>query len=141
MILSDNEHEVKWYHSDGKMHTVSISAESEDLSIKDLYDKCHKIIKEKEDLCKNIYSLGVCLSGSSSGAWGFLMGWLVRSIKGETNWDINHISEEVPEEEAREYIASIMEEGARLIRQQKDGDKPKGMSPLLGGSDGTELFS
>ena len=140
MIVSTSENEIKWYHSDGKMHTVSITSEGEDLPIKELYEQCRKIVKEKEEMCKKIFHLGVCLSGSE-GAWGFLMGWLVRSIKGESNWNINHISEEVPEEEVIEHLASTLEEGARLIRLQKDGDKPKGMSPLLGGSDGTEMFS
>lgn len=141
MILSDKDAEIKWYHSDGKMHTISISANEDDISLKDLYEQCHKVAKEKEDLCKNIYHLGISLTGSAGGGWGFLMGWLTRSIKGETHWDINHVAEEVPEDEVREHLASIMEEGARLIRKSTGDEKPKAMSPLLGGSDGTEMFS
>lgn len=141
MILSKNDNEIKWYWADGKMHTVTVGTDEDNLSLKDLYEKCHKIVEDKADLCKNIHYLGVSLTGSSEGGWGFLMGWLARSIKGESVWNINHISEEAPEDEVREHLAGIMEEGARLLREGKDGKKPKAMSPLLGGTDGTEMFS
>lgn len=141
MILSKSDKEVKWYWADGKMHTLSVSLDDEDISLKELYEKCHKIVKDKEELCKKIHYLGVCLTGSTEGAWGFLMGWLTRSIKKEDEWVINHVEEEVPEDEVREHLASFMEEGARLLRDGKGGKKPKAMSPILGGSDGTEMFS
>ena len=141
MILSKSDTEIKWYWIDGKMHTITVGTEGEDLSLKDLYEKCHKIANDKEEVCKKIHYLGVSLTGSGDGGWGFLMGWLARSIKDETQWNINHIEEDAPEEEIREHLAGIMEEGARLLREGKDGKKPKAMSPLLGGSDGTEMFS
>lgn len=141
MILSKKDNEIKWYWSDGKMHTLSVGTEDTDISLKDLYDKCHKIVEEKNDLCKKIFYLGFSLTGNESGAWGFLMGWLTRSIKGDTQWNINHLEEEVSEDEARDHLATIMEEGAKLIREGKKGDKPKALSPLLGGGDGTEMFS
>jgi hypothetical protein len=141
MILTKNDDEVKWYWSDGKMHTISVSIDESHLSLKDHYEKCHKLAKDQEELCKKIYFLGVSLTGTDEGAWGFLMGWLSRSIKKDSNWVINHIEDEVPEEEVREHLAAVMEEGAKLLREGKDGKKPKAMSPLLGGSDGTEMFA
>lgn len=141
MILSKSDTEIKWYWADGKMHTISIGTDEDNLSLKELYEKCHKIAEDKEDLCRRIRFLGISLTGSVDGGWGFLIGWLARSIKGDKQWLINHISEDAPDEEIREHLASIMEEGARLIREGKDGKKPKAMSPILGGSDGTEMFS
>jgi len=141
MILSKSDTEVKWYWVDGKMHTISIGTDGEDVSLKDVYEKCHKLAEDKADLCKKISYLGISLTGSGEGGWGFLMGWLARSLKGETVWNINHTEEEPPEEEIREHLVGIMEEGIRLLREGKGSGKPKAMSPLLGGSDGTEMFS
>lgn len=140
MFVTKDNKELKWYWVDGKMHTVKVEAEDDLLDLKELRKECLKIAEEREELCKKIYYLGISLTGSGEGGWGFLMGWLMRSVKGETSWAIDHLDEEIPEEELREHLAEMMEEAAKAIREGKDGDKPKSMTPMMGGNDGTELF-
>lgn len=141
MILSKDDKEIKWYWADGKMHTLSVEVEGEKISLKELYETCKKTTKDMEEKCKDISYLGVTLTGTEEAAIGFLMGWLVRSIKANNKWQIIHVAEDVPEEDIREHLACMFEEGARLIRENTDGSKPKAMSPLVGGTDGTEMFS
>jgi len=139
MFVSKDEKEIKWYWHDGKMHTIKILLNNEPLDLKELHESAVKVIESKEEMCKNIFNLGVAFTGSSEGAWGVLLGWLLRSMKKDQNWQINHTEEELPEEEVVEHIASLMEEGAKMIREKKS-NIPKGVTPTLGGPDATELF-
>lgn len=140
MFISKDEKEIKWYWHDGKMHTVKVDLEDEPLDLKELHASAVKVMEEKEEMCKNIMFLGIALTGSSEGGWGFLMGWLIRSIKKDKSWQINHVEEDVPDDEVAEHLASLMEEGAKMLREKKGEGKPKVSNPTVGGPDATELF-
>ena len=140
MFISKDEKEIKWYWHDGKMHNIKIEDGEESLDLKELHQSAFKVIEEKEEMCKNIMFLGVALTGSSEGGFGFLMGWLIRSMKKNNSWKINHTEEEVPDDEVAEHLASLMEEGAKILREKKGNGKPKVANPTLGGPDATELF-
>lgn len=140
MFISKNEKEIKWYWFDQKMHTIRIIFEDESIDIKELYASAAKIVEDKDEMCKNISYLGVALTGSPDAAWGFLLGWLIRSIKNDSKWTIEHTEEELPEDEVIEHLATLMEESARLIREQKGQELPKLSTPSIGGPGATELF-
>jgi hypothetical protein len=142
MFISKDDKEIKWLWYDGKMHTVKIVSDADILNIKELHDSVAKITADKEDMCKKIWWLGIALTGSTDGGWGFLMGWLLRSIKKDKVWNITHDEEEVPEDEASEHLASLYEEVAKMIRDRKGQGQgmPKISSPTTGSPDVTELF-
>jgi hypothetical protein len=141
MFISKDDKEIKWFWYDQKMHTVKMTLDGEALDLKELFESASKLVEDKEEMCKNIMYLGVALSGSSDGGYGFLMGWLLRSMKKDKNWLINHSQEDVPEDEAAEHLASVLEEGARMIREKKgNGVMPKISTPSIGGPDATDLF-
>ena len=139
MFISKDSKEFKWYWLDGKMHTVSITLDDEKVDIEELNKTALALTKDKEDLCKSIYYLGLSMTGNSDTAWGFLLGWLVRSIKKDKQWVVNHLEEEVPVEEAKEHIADAFEKCAKMIRSgEMDGTVS---TPNIGGNDGTDLFN
>ena len=79
------------------------------------------------------------MTGNPDTAWGFLLGWIVRSIKKDAKWNINHLEEEVEEQVARDHIADAFEKCGKMIRE---GNTEKNIStPNIGGSDGTDFFS
>jgi hypothetical protein len=140
MFISKDEKEIKWYWHDGKMHNIKINSSEDTLDLKELHQSAYKVIEDQEEMCKNIMFLGIALTGSSEGGFGFLMGWLIRSIKKDKQWQINHTEEEIPDEEVAEHLASLMEEGAKMLREKKGEGKPKVSNPTVGGPDATELF-
>ena len=140
MFISKDEKEIKWYWHDGKMHNIKINLDDESLDLKELHQSAFKVIEEKEEMCKNIMFLGIALTGSSEGGFGFLIGWLLRSMKKDKAWKINHTEENVPDDEVAEHLASLMEEGAKMLREKKGEGKLKVSNPMVGGPDATELF-
>lgn len=141
MFISKDTKEFKWYWLDKKMHTVSIELDGEKIDIEELYKTATELLKEKEDACKNIYFLGLAMTGSMESAWGFLLGWLVRSIKKDKNWQVQHIEEDIPVEEVNAHIAETFRKYADMIEKGELNTKEVGTStPNIGGSDGTEFF-
>ena len=139
MFISKDSKEITWLWADGKRHTVSIELNGDKVDTKELYDTAIKLTQEKEDLCKNIGYLGLALTANPEAAWGFLLGWLVRSIKKDSNWNINHTDEVVPEDEYRVQMAEALESYAQMIREGK-ADKSVKSTPSIGSNDGTEYF-
>lgn len=130
---------------DGKKHVVKILEGDEPVDVKQLQDQYHKMIDDKEDLCKTIYHLGLGLTGNPSAARGFVYGWLVKSIRdsveksGRPRWKIEHESSDVSDDEAREHIATELETLAKKIRTDDEYKVQK--APIIRGeTDGTELF-
>lgn len=130
---------------DGKRHVVQIMEGEDAVDVKLLQDQFHKMIDDKEDLCKTIYYLGLGLTGNPSAARGFVYGWLVKSIRdsveksGRPRWKIEHDSSEISEDEAREHIAKELETLAKKIREDDDYKIKK--APIIRGEqDGTDLF-
>lgn len=140
MFINKDDTQLKWYWLDGKMHSLKVNNDGEDLNIKGLNEQLLSLSKEKEELCKQIFYLGIGLTGSPEGGWGFLLGWLTRSVKKDQNWQIQHTEEELPESEVKEYMATMFEEYAKHIREGNNVSSVKVPTPSLGGSDGTELF-
>jgi len=130
---------------DGKKHTVKVLEGDEPVDVKELTDQFHKMIDEKEELCKGIYHLGLGLTGDPSKARGFVYGWLVKSIRdsvekaGRPRWKIEHESVEVSEDEAREHVATELESLAKKIRDD-DGFKAKN-TPILRGETDADPFN
>jgi hypothetical protein len=130
---------------DGKKHVVQILEDDEAVDVKILQEQYHKMIEDKEELCKTIYYLGLGLTGSPSAARGFVYGWLVKSIRdsvekaGRPRWKIEHESTDISEEEAREHVAKELETIAKKIRDD-DEYKVKKAPILRGETDGTDLF-
>ena len=65
---------------DGKKHVVQILEGDEAVDIQMLQEQYHKMIEDKEELCKTIYNFGLGLTGNPHSARGFVYGWLVKSI-------------------------------------------------------------
>jgi hypothetical protein len=139
MFISKDTKEFKWYWVDKKMHTVSIEFDGEKLDLDNLYKTASKLIQDKEELCKSISFLGLALTGSHDTAWAFLLGWLLRSIKKDQNWVVQHSEETISDEEVKKHIAEAFEEYAKMIRDGKLDDTTKS-TPNIGGNDGTDLF-
>jgi hypothetical protein len=139
MLPSQDSKEFKWIWLDEKMHTVNIEEDGEKVDIEELHRTASNLINDKEDLCKSIYFLGICLTGSSEAAWGFLYGYLVRSIKRDKPWTINHSEEETSPEERRNHLADQFEMLGKMIREGKMNDKVS--TPNVGGDDGTDFFT
>jgi hypothetical protein len=137
MFLSKNPKEFKWYWFDKKMHTVTITSNGELMDIEELYKTATKLTEDKEDLCKTIGYLGLALTSSSEAGWGFLLGWLIRSIKKDQDWQIQHTEEDVSDEELRTQFADILDE---MVKKLREGDNILHTTPALGGSDGTDFF-
>jgi hypothetical protein len=142
MFVTNDDKKIKWYWIDGKMHDISVKENEEsNINLKELNETCAKIIKDNLDKCKDIYFLGIALTGTSEGGWGFLMGWLVRSIKKDQEWNIVHNEETLDNNEVIDHLANIMEESAKNLREHKDGNLPlQSVTPTLGSNNGTDLF-
>jgi len=136
---------IEFLWLDGKKHKIQIKEDTELVDFKQLMDTYHKMAEEKEEQCKPIYYLGLGLTGNPNAAKGFLYGWLVKSIRdsleksGKAKWVIDHTVDEVSEDEARNHIATELEELAKQIREN-DEFKVKKAPVLRGDVDGTELY-
>lgn len=139
MFFSKDTKAFKWYWLDKKMHTVTIEVDGELMDIEDLYKTATTLVKDKEDMCKTINYLGLGMTGSPEAAWGFLLGWLIRSIKKDKGWQIQHTDEEVPQDEVNNHVADALENYAKMVRSG-ELDKNTTSTPFVGGSDGTDLF-
>lgn len=139
MFISKDPKEFKWYWLDKKMHTVSIEIDGEKIDVEELYKTAQKLSQDKEEMCKTIVFLGLAMTGSQESAWGFLLGWLIRSIKKDNNWNIQHTEDDVPEEEVISHVADAFENYAKQLREGKVKDTVTS-TPNMGGNDGTEFF-
>lgn len=139
MFLSKDTKELKWYWLDQKIHTLSISNNGENLDLKDLNETAIKLTKEKEEQCKTIGYLGLALTGNPDAAWGFVLGWLLRSIKKNENWQINHSEEVISKEELKTHMIEIFRNYADMIEKGDLNNSIKS-TPNIGSDDGTSLF-
>jgi len=138
MFYTKDTKQFKWYWFDKKMHTVTITHNGELMDMEELYKAATKLVQDKEELCKDIGYLGLGMTNSSDAGWGFLLGWLVRSIKKDDAWQIQHTEEDVPEEEIKTHYADFLEDLAKKLRE--GGDTDIKTLPTIGGNDGTDFF-
>ena len=131
---------------DGKKHTIQIKENDDRVDLIQLTKTYHKMATEKEEQCKPIFYLGVSLTGDPLAAKYFLYGWLVKSIRdtveknGNSKWVIDHVVDEISEEEARNHVADQLEELATELRTNSEYNVIK--TPILrGDADGTELYN
>lgn len=144
--MARDRKEIKWYWPyTGKMHTVKIESEGEALNLDDLMKKVREIVDQKHETCESIYYLGVALTGSASGASGFLNGWLARTLKATMEekygeWKIKHEGTEIPKSEVQQFMAKELRKIADWI--EKDDEFEREDAPLLtgGGCSGSEQF-
>jgi hypothetical protein len=141
MFVTKDPKEIKWYWYDKKLHAVSVSLNGESLDLEELYKSANKILKDKEDMCKNISYLGLGLTGSEEAGSGFLLGWLLRSIKGDQLWVINHTKEDASIDEIRENVGNALIEYGTKMKEGKINKETVVSTPNVGGTDGTDLFS
>ena len=143
MFGGTNTKKLDFLWLDGKKHVVQIMEGDEPIDVQMLKDQYHKMIEDKEELCKTIYNLGLGLTGNPNAARGFVYGWLVKSIRdsveksGRPRWKIEHDITEISEEEAREHVALELETLAKKIRED-DEMKVKKAPILRGDTDGTD---
>lgn len=141
MFISEKSDEIKWYWLDKKMHSIKINNNGNYVDLHKITDILKDTSSDNKEECKNILYLGLAMSGSPDAASGFLTGWLMRSIKLKDgdNWNIEHETEEVDEDEMKERLADAFEQYAKQIR--KGNKDTTGIpTPTEGGFDGTELF-
>lgn len=140
-----DKYEYRWLWTDGKKHSLNISNQGKKVDLQSLNKKTKDIITEKEEQCKNIYWLGIGMSGDHYLAVGFVLGWLVRTLKDTFEkssggkWKINHEEEEIDQEEARIMLADQLAELEKKIRNDPEFNLKRG-SIVKGDVDGTELF-
>jgi len=134
--------EFLWF--DHKMHEVLLSNGAETLDIEPIREMYKKVVEDKKDQCKNIYFLGAGLCGTSDAAHGFLLGWLVKSIRDDivkkdgTRILIQHEEREITEDETRDHIVTSLLELADEIKNSTD--KLRKVPLVRGDVDGGELF-
>ena len=135
--------EYLWY--DGKIYKIKITDGVNDLNLNELRETYKKLLEEKEDQCKSILKLGGGLTVDRAAAHGFLLGWLVKSIKDNfeklNDCKLNiQVEEEKPsEDEIRSYVAESLKNLAEEILT--NDDKKISKSPVVRGDvDGLELF-
>lgn len=133
-----------WY--DGKMHTISIYDGKENINLDNLRECYKKILEDKKDQCNDIFHLGAVLTGSEGPARGFLLGWLVKSIRDDiqtkksVKLTIVHEEEKLPDEEIKTYFVESLRSLADEI--EKDADFTPKKAPInVSQPDGTELYS
>ena len=143
MSRETNETQLKFPWKDGKYHKVSITDGADNIDIDNLVATCTETLKEKKDQCKNIYYLGLAMTRDSSAASGFLMGWIVKSLKEATEkssgnkWVITHDTEDIPPKEFRRRAAEELRLLADEIENSED-DLTK--VPIVRNNNGNELF-
>jgi hypothetical protein len=131
-----------WY--DHKKHTVTLSNGSEDIDIEQIRETYKKVIEEKKEQCEGIYYLGAGLCGSPESAHGFMLGWLVKSIRDDlvkkegNRIVINHDKRDVSDEEAKIDLVKKLREFADDIESSEKAIKKVPM--IRGDVDGGELF-
>jgi hypothetical protein len=141
MFGSTTGNEITFLWSDRKIHKIKIKTDAGDeMSLDIVRDQYEKIMETKTDGCKDIFYLGIGLLGDRDAAYGFLLGWIVRSIKesSQKQWIINHEANDISEDEANEMVATEL---VTLAEQIRKGDKAIDKRPVLrGDSDGADRF-
>lgn len=144
--MSDTLSEIKWFSPyDKKMHTLRIDDGSEDgVDLNNIIDTMDSIVKSQEEECKKIYLLGIALTGTPSGARGFLDGWLCRSLKptfeaNQGKWTIQHNTEKLTSDEIKNHIIETLRDTANKLENDEEFDLKN--APVIQSRDnGTELF-
>ena len=146
MFEGTDPKKIEFLWLDGKKHTIQIKEDGDRVDLKHLMDTYLKMVEEKEEQCKPILYLGLGLTRNPVAAKGFLYGWLVKSIRDSmeknrnSKWIIDHTTDDVTEEEAKNHIADELELLAKAIREDTDYNVKK--SPIVRGDvDGTELYN
>jgi hypothetical protein len=144
--MSEELRELKWFDfSDRKMHSCKINSGEEDLDFVEILDNLASIQKQNEEMCKQIYSLGVALTGSNPGARGFLEGWILRSLKDKSEkehgkWNILHSTETLSSAELKQTFVQGLREAADRLEKDEDFD-PSNAPVVKNRDDGTSLFN
>jgi len=143
--MSEELKEIRWFNPfDKKMHTCRINIGEEDLDLNEVLDTMDSVAKNNEDKCKQIYYLGIAITGSNPGARGFLDGWLIRSLKegfeaSRGKWNIQHETEKLENAEIKSHFIKMLREAADKLELDNDFD-PKNAPVVKNRDDGTELF-
>lgn len=142
MFLSEDPKKIEFVFGK-KRYTISVTEKDQDLDLNNLYEKILDLSKNRGEECKNIQSLGYGLCGSTM---GFMMGWLVRAIKGNSDWKINYKEEALSDDEFKTYMISMCNKGSEYFDELKkkfengEADITLKSLPVVGDSDGTNLF-
>lgn len=137
--------EIQFIWADKKMHTISINADGEKVNLNDIYKKMLEVTKDNDDFVKNLGYLYIgLLSGAvESPAYAFILGWIMRSIKSDNNWIIDHSERDVPADEAKKYAVDSLRKLADYIETDEKEELPTPSIPKIdnGGSfDGSKIF-
>jgi len=127
MFLETNDNKLDFIWLDKKKHTITITNNlGEDIDIKKIKDLCSKTFSEKKTKCEDLYYLGIGLEGNSDIAFGFVMGWIIKTIKdkteetSETKWTIKHEVKELEDTEYRSTMVDSLRKLADYIEENKD---------------------
>lgn len=143
--MPDELKEIRWFNPfDKKMHACRINVGAEDLDFNEVLGTLDDVAKSNEDKCKQIYYLGIAITGSPAGARGFLDGWLVRSMRDSFEakhgkWTIQHDAEKLSNEEIKGHFIKMLREAADKLESEDEFD-PKNAPVVKNRDDGTDLF-
>lgn len=145
MFLEMNENTIDFIWSDKKRHQITIEDGSGEVDINQLKETYRKTIMDKKDKCEDLYYLAIGLEGNPDIGLGFVIGWVLKSIKDQnekmnsSKWNIKHTVHELSDDEYRTIMASSLRKLADLM--ENDHDTSIKQMPILGGnSDPSELF-
>lgn len=143
--ISEDGKTIKTLYFDGKMYSVSIINGENSIDLNQLHEAYEKVVEDKPDQCKNIVKLGAAISGSPDVSRGFLLGWVVKSIKDKIDADtgiIHNISVEeevVSKEEIRNYTVESLRNLANEI-EEMDIDKTPTKPMVVNDIGGDDVF-
>lgn len=135
-------YQIKFPWTDKKFHTVQLVNSSGKLDINNLIDTAIQTLKDKEEICKKIYYLALGITRNPRLADGFVMGWIVKSLKDATEKSSNdkleivHEVEEIDPKEFRQRAADELRDLADKIQNSEDDVS----IPLVREDDGSKLF-
>lgn len=141
MFLSEDPKKIELPLGD-KKYSVTITDKDEELDLDNLYEKILEVMKARKEECDNIQGFGSLFSGNGH---SFLMGWLVRAIKKDSDWKINFKEETMSKVEYNEYMAKLCKKGAEYMAELGEkfeaGESDISLKTVpVGGKDGTNLF-
>lgn len=130
--ISEDGKKIIFMNIDGKVYSISLVNDIGDcMDFNDVYDTYKKIVEEQIEKCKNIRRLGTALTYSAELSLGFLLGWVIKSIKdtieneSNTIYNIQVEEESVTKSQIREYTANSLRILADEIENSDDDDMPK----------------
>jgi hypothetical protein len=134
--ISEDGKKITFMNIDGKVYSVAmIDATGNCIDFNDIGETYKKIVDEQNDKCKNIRRLGTALTYNAEISLGFLLGWVIKSIKdtleneSNTSYNIQIEEESVTKGQIRQYTAESLRTLADEIENSEDDDAPR--SPII----------